>query len=142
MPEAALLHEFKMLRSYGLHIGNEDERREGEGVVREMMEKERQATAAEGEEVSDDDSDSDIDATRLYTPAQKKWPNNGFGGERQFLARQGLDFYTIEGRKEGRRQVRALMRQDGSAEEEWMLEMGRDERDKVMDAIMYGIRPY
>lgn len=77
-----------------------------------------------------------------YTKLEKRWLHNGYGGESQFLRRSGLDIKSKCDRIEGQRRVRAMMGDDGTYEEPSLADMDRESRDAVMNAIMFGTRPY
>lgn len=136
-------NEFKFLRAHGLKIYKESDRQLGEDIMRGMMATEASGNSNRaGSPADESDGLSPDEPGRPYTKAERKWLHNGYGGEKAFLRRSGLDMNNQRDRDEGRKLVRAMMRDDGSADEPWMLDIGRAERDAIMDAIIYGTPLY
>lgn len=126
-------NEFRFLRAYGLQITDKEDRQEGERIVRALMDQ---------DSIRSDDESPIRGDEHAYSQGEHKWLHNGFGGEQEFLERHALNINNADDRAEGRRLVRAMMDDDGSAENPWMLDMERSERELVMNAVIHGITPY
>ncbi|KAK2760926.1 hypothetical protein FQN54_002168 [Arachnomyces sp. PD_36] len=87
--------EFYFLRDNGLSIYRDEDRECGRRIVRMMMRPE-------------------IEERCTYTPEEKKWMKNHYGGEFHFLRCHGLNIHDDEDREEGRSILHAFMYEGNS----------------------------